>query len=209
MNHVQGAKGQRTELAADTTCRRGKTGNPESLTKTSTMSTTDAIPIDAQDRPCSIDLTLELERQLDNESLPSTPADAQRPQSLDPQVLAHIITNLRLSVSEATRHRDELAQSLAEIQARERDLTDTLAHMTDKCSTLQEELDTAKSKAKDDENTISVLRTKVEESRYVALTPRADWPSTFPLYAQAGTHAPSVRESKAKPGPIGIGSFQG
>lgn len=138
------------------------------------MSTTDPIPIDAQERPYSIDLTLELERQLDDESLPDTPADTQRPQSLDPQVLAHIITNLRSSLSEATRHRDELAQSLAEMQARERDLTDTLAHMTDKCSTLQEELDTAKSKAKDDEDTISVLRTKVEESRYVALIPRAD-----------------------------------
>lgn len=137
---------------------------------TATMSITDDSPNDAQqERPYSIDLSLELERQLDDECLsPSTPADPTRPQSLDPQVLAHIITNLRSSLAEATRHRNELSQLLSQIQARENDLTDTLAHMTDKCSKLQDEVDTAKSKAMDDENTISVLRTKVEESRYVA-----------------------------------------
>jgi hypothetical protein len=133
------------------------------------MSTTGDGPSDAQqDRPYSIDLSLELERQLDDE-FPSTPADTTRPQSLDPQVLAHIVTNLRSSLAEATRHRDELSLLLSQIQARENDITDTLAHMTDKCSKQQEELDTAKSKAMDDENTISVLRTKVEESRYVTL----------------------------------------
>ncbi|KAF9221419.1 hypothetical protein BS17DRAFT_711764 [Gyrodon lividus] len=117
-------------------------------------------------RPYSIDLTIELERQLDDESLPPpTPVDAKRPQSLDPQVLSHIITGLRMSLADVTRQRDELAQSLSEFRARENDLTDTLAHMTEKCSELQEEVDTAINKAKDDENTISVLRTKVEESR--------------------------------------------
>ncbi|KIJ20781.1 hypothetical protein PAXINDRAFT_106490 [Paxillus involutus ATCC 200175] len=117
-------------------------------------------------RPYSIDLTLELERQLDNESLPPpTPVDAKRPQSLDPQVLSHIITGLRASLADVTRQRDGLAQSLSEYQARENDLADTLAHMTDKCSKLQEEVDTANNKSKDDEDTISVLRTKVEESR--------------------------------------------
>ncbi|KAH0836576.1 hypothetical protein J3R83DRAFT_8276 [Lanmaoa asiatica] len=130
------------------------------------MPTTDDSLNDARERPCSIDLTIELERQLDDESLPpSTPADTKRPHSLDPHVLAHIVSNLRSSLADVTRHRDEFANSLSQIQAREKDLTDTLAHMTDKCSRLQEELDTAHSKAKDDENTISVLRTKVEESR--------------------------------------------
>lgn len=114
------------------------------------------------ERPSSIDLTLELERQLENEL--NSPS---RPQSLDHHVLAHIITDLRSSVAETTRHRDELAKSVAEIQTREKDLIDTLAHMTDKCSKLQEELDVAKSKAQDSENSISLLRTKVEESRYV------------------------------------------
>lgn len=140
------------------------------------MSTTD----DPQERPSSIDLTLELERQLDNESLPPpTPSDPERPQSLDQQVLAHIVTNLRSSLAEATRHRDELAKALSQLQAREKDATDTLAHMTDKCSQLQEQLDTANSKAKDDENTISLLRTKVEESRYVIPVLRRDQLTTL------------------------------
>ena len=128
---------------------------------------------DYPQRPYSIDLTLELERQLDNESLPPpTPsADQQRPQSLDPLVLAHIITDLRSSLRATTRERDELAALLSQLHVREKDLTDTLGHMTDKCSKLQEELDNSNTKARDDENTISVLRSKVEESRYVAACP--------------------------------------
>ncbi|KAH7890674.1 hypothetical protein F5I97DRAFT_1837551 [Phlebopus sp. FC_14] len=114
----------------------------------------------------SIDLTLELEHQLDNESLPpASPAGMGRPQSLDPTVLASIITQLRMSLTEVSRERDELAQALSEMRAREAGTTDTLAHMTEKCSKLQESLDAANEKSTEDENTISVLRTKVEESR--------------------------------------------
>jgi len=46
-------------------------------------------------RPHSIDLTLELERQLDNESLPPNSPRNARPQSLDTHVLASIVTQLR------------------------------------------------------------------------------------------------------------------
>ncbi|KAF9245322.1 hypothetical protein BU15DRAFT_58937 [Melanogaster broomeanus] len=148
-------------------------------------------------RPHSIDLTIELERQLDNESLPSTPSNAKRPQSLDPQILAHIITDLTSSLADMTRQRDELAQSLSQIRARENDLTDTLAHMTDKCSKLQEEVDTANHRAKEDENTISVLRTKVEESSFGRVT------------LQAGTHAPPVRKSKVQSTAFWVGCIQG
>lgn len=174
------------------------------------MSTTNDGPSDAQDRPCSIDLTLELERQLDNESLPPTPgpADTQRPQSLDPQILSHIITNLRSSLAEVTRHRDQLADSFSQIQAGEKDLTDTLTHMTDKCSRLQEELDTAKGKAKDDEDTISVLRTKVEESRYVNTRPCALFQLST-LHAQEGPHASPIRKSEAEPGALWVGPLSG
>lgn len=180
MSHVQGWNNPKrqvvhirpsmgTWLRQTRRCLAAPEVDPSTGFQLPTMSTTNNSPNDAQERPCSIDLTLELERQLDNESLPPpTPTDAQRPQSLDSEVLAHIVTNLRSSLAEATRHRDQLATSLSQIQAREKDLTDTLAHMMDKCSRLQDELDTANGKAKDDENTISVLRTKVEESRYVA-----------------------------------------
>ncbi|KAG1876622.1 hypothetical protein DFJ58DRAFT_755290 [Suillus subalutaceus] len=108
-------------------------------------------------RPFSIDLTLELERQLDNESNPNSPVDATgRPHSLDSHVLASIVTQLRLSLSDVTRERDELSQTVVELRAREAETADTLE---------QEELDNARTKIKDDEDTISILRTKVEESR--------------------------------------------
>ena len=163
------------------------------------MSSTD----DSRERPYSIDLTLELERQLDNESLPPpTPsADTQRPHSLDPQVLAHIITGLRMSLTEVTRQRDELADSISQVQAREKDLTDTLSHMMDKCSKMQEGLDTANNKARDDENTISILRSKVEESRYVAAQPVPE--STVDVATRRGLmrlQSESRRQSQVPPG---------
>ncbi|KAG0709150.1 hypothetical protein DFH29DRAFT_993318 [Suillus ampliporus] len=117
-------------------------------------------------RPYSIDLTLELERQLDDESNPNSPADTtERPQSLDPHVLASIITQLRLSLVDVTRERDELSKTVVELRTSEAEAADTLGHMTEKCSKMQEELDNARAKVKDDEDTISILRTKVEESR--------------------------------------------
>lgn len=117
-------------------------------------------------RPFSIDLTLELERQLDNESNPNSPVDAtERPHSLDSHVLASIVTQLRLSLADVTRERDEFSQTVVELRAREAETADTLEQMTGKCSKMQEELDNARTKIKDDEDTISILRTKVEESR--------------------------------------------
>lgn len=121
---------------------------------------------DEPPRPFSIDLTLELERQLDNESNPNSPVDAiERPHSLDSHVLASIVTQLRLSLADVTKERDELSQTVVEVRAREAGTADTLGHMTEKCSKMQEELDNARTKIKDDEDTISILRTKVEESR--------------------------------------------
>ncbi|KAI6149737.1 hypothetical protein BKA82DRAFT_997956 [Pisolithus tinctorius] len=116
-------------------------------------------------RPYSFDLTLE--QQLDNESLPplSPAAATGRPQSVDTNVLASVITQLRTSLAEVTRERDELAKSLAEFQAREADVKDAIANMSEKCSNLQDQLDRANDRSKEDENTISVLRGKVEESR--------------------------------------------
>lgn len=123
---------------------------------------------EATRRPYSIDLTLELEHQLESESLPpSSPADKGRPQSIDTNVLASIITQLRTSLTDVTRERDDLAKTLSEIQALEADMKDALANMSDKCYTLQDHLDKANERAKEDENTISVLRGKVEESRCV------------------------------------------
>ncbi|KAG2056836.1 hypothetical protein BDR06DRAFT_952476 [Suillus hirtellus] len=121
---------------------------------------------DEPPRPFSIDLSLELERQLDNESNPNSPVDATgRPHSLDSHVLASIVTQLRLSLADVTRERDELSKTVVEMRTREAGTADMLEHMTEKCSKMQEELDSARTRIKDDEDTISILRTKVEESR--------------------------------------------
>lgn len=131
----------------------------------------------SQTRPFSIDLSLELERQLDMESLPPTPAHnvtvhsapviSQIRDSLDPDVLAHIVQTLRRSLAEMTRERDDLVNLLSSAHSREAELEDALQHMTDKAANMEEDLTEARRKAKDDEEAISLLRTKVEESRFV------------------------------------------
>ncbi len=119
-------------------------------------------------RPSSIDLSLELERELDAESLPNSP-NPPRPQSLDTNVLASIVTQLRLSLAETTKERDTLAEKLAEAQTREEGMRETLEHVTDKCIRMENDLELAANQRKEDEETIAMLRSKVEESRCVSL----------------------------------------
>lgn len=124
-------------------------------------------------RHFSIDLSLELERQLDLESLPPTPAHnidahtpiAQKRESLDPHVLAHIVMQLQQSVTEITKERDDLLNLLSSSHSKEAQLKDALQLMTDKATGMEEELSEARKRQRDDEDAISMLRTKVEESR--------------------------------------------
>ncbi|TCD68405.1 hypothetical protein EIP91_010806 [Steccherinum ochraceum] len=121
-------------------------------------------------RPHSIDLTLELERQLDNESLPPTsPAPPRRPQSrpqsLDPHVLASIVTQLRLSLEEVTKERDELAHLFTESQASQAELKSTLEHVSEKCTKAESELAVAIDKQQEDADAVTMLRGKLEDSR--------------------------------------------
>lgn len=119
-------------------------------------------------RPHSIDLTLELERELDNESLPPTsPQASNRPQSLDSSVLASIVTQLRFSLDEVTKERDALVHLLEQSTSKHADLQDSLHFATDRATSLEEKLSVAHDKHKEDEEAISMLRTKVEESRLV------------------------------------------
>lgn len=125
----------------------------------------------------SIDLSLELERQLDMESDPPSPScmtegrsqqDSNRTmtrESLDPYVLAHIIKHLRQSLLEVTKDRDELLEMVAISTTHETELQDALQHMTNKATTMEVELSDARKKMQDDEDSINMLRTKVEESR--------------------------------------------
>ncbi|KIK61558.1 hypothetical protein GYMLUDRAFT_73068 [Collybiopsis luxurians FD-317 M1] len=133
-------------------------------------------PVSAsQKRPFSIDLSLELERQLEMDSLPPTPAHnatiqsapvfAQMRDSLDPDVLAHIISQLRRSLADMTKERDDLVNLLSAAHLRGAELEDALQHMTEKATTMEEELMESRRKNKDDEEAISLLRSKVEESR--------------------------------------------
>ena len=118
----------------------------------------------------SIDLSLELEQQLEHMESPSNPdpnSTLSNPKrdSLDPHVLAHIIMQLRHSLAEMTKERDELVKSLSAALSKEAELNDALQLMTDKATGTEEELAGAKKKVKEDEEAISMLRSKVEESR--------------------------------------------
>ena len=130
------------------------------------MSATNATH-DAQ-RPYSIDLSLELEHQLaqeENDTLPPMSPTRARPPSLDSTVLASIIAQLRESLAQITKERDDLLSMVAKHASTESDLKDTLAHLTDKLTTTQEEMQAAREKARDDHENITMLRAKVEESR--------------------------------------------
>lgn len=133
----------------------------------------------------SIDLSLELERQLEMESPPITPAhdatthpEKTSPYSKkrgdgalndllpDPEILANIIAQLRHSLTDITKERDELLKLLASANTQEANAKDALQVMTDKATEAEEELTTLRKKGREDEEQIAVLRTKVEESRY-------------------------------------------
>jgi len=64
-----------------------------------------------------------------------------------------------------TKERDDLIKLFESSTTREATLQDTLALMTEKATDYEEELSAAKKKMKEDEEAISLLRNKVEESR--------------------------------------------
>lgn len=127
-------------------------------------------PSDAHDlnRPHSIDLSLELEHQLaleDTDEHPSTSPTRARPASLDPAVVAHLIGELRGDLENITQERNDLLKMIEKHTSTESDLKDTLSNLEDRFTTAQEELQLARQKAQDDQENISMLRAKVEESR--------------------------------------------
>ena len=88
---------------------------------------------------------------------------------LDPEILAHIITQLRQSLTEMTKERDELVKMLARVNAEEANVKDALQLMTEKATQAEEDLGEAKKRMKEDEEQIALLRAKVDESRYVCI----------------------------------------
>jgi chromosome segregation ATPase len=119
-------------------------------------------------RPHSFDLTLELERQLEAESLPTSPARPEgRPQSLDTHVVASLVTSLRINVAELTKERDGLSAALDVARGREAELASELRQLKEAQVEKDAELVALHQKTRDDEESIVLLRSKVEESRSV------------------------------------------
>lgn len=124
----------------------------------------------------SIDLSLELERQLESELLPGSPStytthpkDIINRTSLDPQVLAHIVTQLRESLAHITRERDDIVYQLSESHSREAEFKDSAALWSERCASLEKDLEAARKKSQDDDEAISMLRSKGAELIYVNL----------------------------------------
>lgn len=146
----------------------------DNILPTSPSDETSNLPhtIDAPPRKhFSIDLSLELERQLtEMESPPPTPGAESRHKkhpSLDHDVLAHIVQQLQQGLAEMTKERDELVKLLSDTHSHDASLKDALQLMTEKATELEEEMTIARRKMKDDEDAIALLRAKVEESRSV------------------------------------------
>ncbi|TFK74895.1 hypothetical protein BDN72DRAFT_868273 [Pluteus cervinus] len=138
----------------------------------SPSTTQHALPPDDREsqKHYSIDLSLELEHQLDMESQPSTPFKpdmdtSSSEDSLDPQVLTHIVVQLRNSLAAVTKERDQLRHLLLVSQSREASLKEAAALVAEKVETLELELSEVKAKNLDKEESITMLRSKVEESR--------------------------------------------
>jgi predicted nucleic acid-binding Zn-ribbon protein len=64
-----------------------------------------------------------------------------------------------------TRERDDLLVLIDTAHTKEAELQDALQHITDKAMNLDEALSEARRQITDDTEAISLLRTKVEESR--------------------------------------------
>jgi len=143
----------------------------------------------------SIDLSIELERELARmESPPDTPnniglrtgdvdrevnatsqGDDNHPQTHeneesllpDPEILSHIVTQLRLSLASLTQERDTLVLLLARKTDEEASVKDALEAMVERATKAEEELVAARRNVKEGEEQIGLLRGKVEESRSV------------------------------------------
>lgn len=120
-------------------------------------------------RPHSIDFSIALEHQLEIDSLPNSPTVARtsedHAQPLDPQVLASIVTQLRLSLEQVSKERDDLSNMLVEVQARETDLKDALHTVSERSLRLEGELAALSEKNREDQDAVAMLRSKLEDSR--------------------------------------------
>ena len=153
-------------------------------------------------RPHSFDLTLELERQLAAESRPTSPAKPDgRPQSLDTHVLASLVTSLRINVAELSKERSELSAALEVAHGREADLALEVRQLKEGQTERDTELASLRQKIRDDEESIVLLRSKVEESRFDLSFSFAKATFSLILFVQKPRrHAAADRKSPHKSG---------
>jgi hypothetical protein len=84
---------------------------------------------------------------------------------MDQVVLTSIVQQLQKDVDVVTKERDKLQVDLSKAESDKQGLQETLDQLTTKYEKMGEELEHANAKMSDDENAITMLRTKVEESR--------------------------------------------
>jgi chromosome segregation ATPase len=88
---------------------------------------------------------------------------------MDQYVLASIIRGLNATVADVTKERDELREQLAKSESGKTGAENSLLQFSTRCKQMEQELEEARTKMKDDEHSISMLRTKVEESRLASI----------------------------------------
>jgi len=108
----------------------------------------------------SIDLSLELERELD--ALENSTSEAV---SLDPEVLSSLVSQLRSSVAELSQTRDDLVDSLGKARTENVELRHSLDQAEVREKKVQEKMNKLDEQTQADRDTINLLRQKVEESR--------------------------------------------
>lgn len=113
----------------------------------------------------SIDLSMELERQLEADGDGQTPLTKQQRLSLDPNVLVHIIMQLRESIDTLNHEKEDLVRQLTESHSRIAEFKDTISLLMERSSSLETDLDASRKKNKEDEEAITLLRSKGEVFR--------------------------------------------
>ena len=69
-------------------------------------------------------------------------------------------------MDEVTKERDELRQQVTKLESDKTGAEDMLSQVSTRCAQMEEELEGTKMKMREDEHSITMLRTKVEESRW-------------------------------------------
>ena len=111
-------------------------------------------------------MSLELEHQLESELIsPTSSVPKEKHLSLDPTVLQGLVQNLRQALLEVTREKEDQAEQITEHVLREADLKHSYDMLVEECESYKSEVESLKKLNQDNEEAISMLRTKLEESR--------------------------------------------